>query len=411
MPLTDAKLRSLKPAEKPQKLSDGGGLHVLVTPGGSRLWRLAYRFGGKQKLLALGKYPDVSLADARLAREIARKQLDEGEDPSATRKAEKRRKEIAAGHTFESVADEWFEAQKHRWVASYSERLRRRLDGDLLASLGKRPIAEIEPIEVLDVVRAIERRDAIEMGRRVLQMASAIFRYGVATSRSQRDPTADLRGALKAREPAKRRSALPASALPQFLEKLETYDGDTSTRLALHLALLTFVRTAELRFAGWSEFENLDGAEPLWRIPPERMKMRRAHLVPLAPAAVEVLRQLKSLSGKSPQVFPADTRSGVISENTMLYALYRLGYHGRATVHGFRSTASTILNEHHFNRDWIEMQLAHADGSVRAIYNAAEWLSGRRQMMNWWADYLDDARRRNPESLDNRENDGDQRMA
>jgi integrase len=198
---------------------------------------------------------------------------------------------------------------------------------------------------------------------------------------------------LKAREPAKRRSALSASELPNFLQRLEGYDGDESTRLALQLALLTFVRTAELRFARWSEFEGLDGLEPLWRIPAERMKMRRPHLVPLSPAAADVLRKLKSRSGKSDLLFPADTRSGVISENTTLYALYRLGYHGRTTVHGFRSTASTILNEHHFNRDWIEMQLAHADGSVRAIYNAAEWLPGRREMMNWWANYLADAPR------------------
>jgi integrase len=392
MPLTDAKLRTLKAGDKPQKIADGGGLHVLVTPGGARLWRLAYRFGGKQKLLALGKYPEVSLADARLARELARKQLEDGADPSETRKAEKRRARIAAAHTFAAVADEWFESQKPRWVATYSDRLRRRLDADLIARIGKRPIAEIEPIEVLDVVRAIERRDAVEMGRRVMQMASAIFRYGVATSRCKRDPTADLRGALKAREPAKRRSALPGKALPTFLRKLDAYDGDASTRLALRLALLTFVRTAELRFARWSEFEDLDGPEPLWRIPAERMKMRRPHLVPLAPSAVEALLQLKGLSGRSEFILPADTRTGVISENTMLYALYRLGYHGRATVHGFRSTASTILNEHHFNRDWIELQLAHADGGVRAVYNAAEWLPGRRKMMSWWADYLVEAR-------------------
>jgi integrase len=392
MPLTDAKLRSLKPAGKPQKIADSGGLHILVTPGGSRLWRLAYRFGGKQKLLALGKYPDVSLANARLAREVARKQLEDGQDPSEVRKAEKRRTKIAAGQTFAAVADEWFDSQKDRWVASYSDRLRRRLDDDLIARLGKRPIAEIEPIEVLDVVRAIERRDAVEMGRRVLQMASAVFRYGVATSRCPRDPTADLRGALRAREPVKRRSALAADALPDFLKRLAAYDGDASTRLALEFALLTFVRTAELRFARWSEFEDLDGDEPLWRIPAERMKMRRAHLVPLSSMAVDVLCRLKQLGGKSELVLPADTRSGVISENTMLYALYRLGYHGRATVHGFRSTASTILNENHFNRDWIEMQLAHADGSVRAVYNAAEWLPGRRTMMDWWAEYLAAAR-------------------
>lgn len=392
MPLTDAKLRALKGSAKTQKVSDGGGLHVVVTPGGSRLWRLAYRFGGKQKLLALGKYPDVKLGDARLERERARQLLDDGIDPSDARRAEKRRKTIAAGHTFRSVADEWFDVQKARWVDSYSDRLRSRLDADLMPRLGDRPISEIEPIDVLDVIRAIEKRDAVEMARRVMQMASAIFRYGVATSRCVRDPTADLRGALKAREPAKRRSALKSSDLQDFLRRLEDYAGDDVTKLALKLVLLTFVRTAELRFAEWSEFEGLDGAEPLWRIPPGRMKMRRPHLVPLAPAAVDVLRELRPLSGKGRYLFAAPTRTGVISENTMIYGLYRMGYHGRATVHGFRSTASTILNEHQFNRDWVEMQLAHSEGSVRAIYNAAEWLPGRREMMIWWAKYLEEAR-------------------
>lgn len=392
MALTDAKLRNLKGAAKAQKIADGGGLHVLVTPGGSRLWRLAYRFEGKQKLLALGKYPGISLGAARLAREEARKQLDDGIDPSAARKSEKRRQIVAAGHTFRSVADEWFEAQKPRWVDSYSDRLRSRLDADLMPGLGNRPISEIEPIEVLDVIRAIEKRDAVEMARRVMQMASAVFRYGVATSRCQRDPTADLRGALKAREPAKRRSALKSSELPDFLRQLDEYSGELITKLAIKLTLITFVRTAELRFAKWSEFEDMEGVEPLWRIPAERMKMRRPHLVPLSSSAVAVLRELRPLSGKSPYLFAAPTRTGVISENTMIYGLYRMGYHGRATVHGFRSTASTILNERQFNRDWIEMQLAHNEGNVRAVYNAAEWLPGRRTMMDWWASYLAEAR-------------------
>jgi integrase len=173
------------------------------------------------------------------------------------------------------------------------------------------------------------------------------------------------------------------------LAKLDTYDGDTVTQLAMKLVVLTFVRTAELRFARWSEIENLNGSEPLWRIPAERMKMRRAHLVPLAPQAVAILRALRKLIGKSEFLFPATTKTGVISENTLIYGLYRMGYHSRATVHGFRATASTVLNENHFNRDWIEMQLAHFDGGVRGVYNAAEWLPGRREMMNWWADYLD----------------------
>jgi integrase len=389
MSLSDAKIRTLKAAAKPYKVSDSGGLHLLVGTSGTRLWRLSYRFLGKQKTIALGAYPVVSLAAARTARDDARRELIAGIDPAEARKAEDRRRRLTAGHTFAKVANEWFASRERRWVESYAVRLRSRLNADLLPALGHRPLAEIEPIEVLDVIRRIERRDAIEMAKRVMQMASAIFRYGVATSRCQRDPTADLRGALQAPGPVKHRSALSAAELPGFLARLEDYQGEDITRLAIKLALLTFVRTSEIRFAKWSEFEDLDGAEPLWRISAERMKMRRPHLVPLAPQAVALLKEIRRYSGKSPLLFPAATRTGVISENTMIFGLYRMGYIGRATVHGFRSTDSTILNEHQFNRDWIEMQLAHADGSVRAVYNAAEWLPGRRQMMCWWADYLD----------------------
>ena len=187
----------------------------------------------------------------------------------------------------------------------------------------------------------------------------------------------------------KHRAGLPEKDLPEFLAKLARYDGDATTQIALKLVLLTFVRTAELRFARWDEFEGLDGASPVWRIPAERMKRRRMHLVPLASQTAALLKQLRKLTGHTLLLFPAPTNAGVISENTLIYALYRLGYHGRATVHGFRSTASTVLNENQFNRDWIEMQLAHFDGSVRGVYNAAEWLPGRREMMQWWADHLD----------------------
>lgn len=314
---------------------------------------------------------------------------------------EKRRQRVAAGHTFEAVANEWFDLRKEMWVKSYADRLRSRLDADLLPALGSRPIASIEPIEVLDVIRKVEKRDAVEMAKRIMQMASAIFRYAVATSRCPRDPTFDLRGALKPSTEVKSRSALAASELPDFLGRLTAYDGGDVTRLALELVILTFVRTGELRFATWAEFEGLNGDAPLWRIPPERMKMRRSHLVPLAPQTVVVLKKLRTLYPRHDNLFPAPTRSKVISENTMLYALYRMGYHGRATVHGFRKTASTVLNEQGYNRDWIEMQLAHAEGSVRSIYNAAEWLPGRRQMMRWWADYLDRRRKRSERGLSN----------
>lgn len=389
MPLTDAKLRTTKPGPKPLKLSDFEGLFLLVKPTGSRLWRMAYRFDGKQKVLALGSYPDVSLRDARKAKDDARELLAAGRDPAHLRKVTKLKAKVGAGNTFAMVANEWFAARSNDWVDTYSERLRARLDGDMIPDLGRRPIAEIEPIELLACVRKIEERDAPEMARRVLQMASAIFRYGVATGRCPRDPAQDLRGALKSPGPGKRRASLKPSELPEFMRNLAEYNGDEQTKLAVLLIAHTFVRTSEVRFAAWDEFEDLEGELPLWRIPAERMKMRREHLVPLTPQVVQLLEKIRALSRGSRLLFPSNTRSGVISENTMIYALYRMGYHSRATVHGFRSTASTILNEREFNRDWVEMQLAHFAGDVRSIYNAAEWITGRRKMMTWWSGYLE----------------------
>ncbi|MEP7209847.1 MAG: integrase arm-type DNA-binding domain-containing protein, partial [Alphaproteobacteria bacterium] len=365
MSMSDAKARSLKPRARPYKTSDGEGLHMLVKPNGARLWRFSYRFGGKQKALALGSYPDVSIRDARRKRDDARDQIKDGNDPSASRRLEKIRERVAAGNTFKLVANEWFERQKARLAPSYSDRLRSRLDEDLLPALGERPLKDIEPIEILDALRKVEKRGAPEMARRIMQMASAIFRYGVATARCPRDPTADLRGALSSPKPVKSRAALSASDLPEYVAKLRDYPGEAMTRMALELIALTFVRSSELRLATWSEFEDLTGKNPLWRIPAERMKMKRAHLVPLVPQTIQVLRELRELHPKAQYLFSASTKTGVISENTLIYALYRMGYHGRATVHGFRSTASTILNEQQFNRDWIEMQLAHVDGSVR----------------------------------------------
>ena len=262
---------------------------------------------------------------------------------------------------------------------------------DLISGLGAFSIENIRPLDVLAIIRRIEDRGAIESAKRILNMAGSIFRYGVATGRCARDPTADIKDALRPALPAKRRKALPAAEIPAFMEALDAYDGVENTKLALKLIVLTFVRTGELRFAAWPEFEALDGPEPLWRVPAERMKLRRPHLVPLSPAAVLVLNQLRGSARKSPYLFPGPAKTGVISENTLLFALYRMGYHSRATVHGFRATASTVLNEAQFNSDWIEMQLAHCDNSIRGVYNFAEWLPGRRAMMNWWANYLETA--------------------
>ena len=291
--------------------------------------------------------------------------------------------------TFGEVAKEWFQVNQERWVESYRVRLRSRLDEDLVAIFGTWRISEIRPLDLLSAMRKIEDRGAIETAKRILNMASSVFRYGVATGQCFRDPTADIKDALRPPARPKRRIALPAKEIPQFMIALSDYDGEQTTKLALRLLIHTFVRTGELRFAKWNEFEDLDGPEPLWRIPAERMKLRRPHLVPLSPQAVASLESLHSLTGRKAHLFPAPSKTGVMSENTLLFAIYRMGYHNRATVHGFRATASTILNEAQFNRDWIEMQLAHCDSSIRGVYNFAEWMPGRRKMMNWWADYLE----------------------
>ncbi len=388
--LSDAKVRALKPRAKPYKVSDAEGLFLLITPNGSRLWRLAYRFDGKQKLIAFGKYPDVSLADARDKLREARKLLSQEIDPSAAKKSGKRERRQVNANTFELVANEWFETNKPRWVASYSVRLRSRLDEDLILAIGKRPISLIKSPEVLEAIRKVEARDAPEMARRILQMARLVFHYGIATGRCETDPTIGISKALRPPKPVKSRTALKGDQLPNFLASLRSSSLDQVTKTALEFTLHTFVRTAEVRFAEWSEFEGLDGSAPLWRIPASRMKMRREHLVPLSPPAVTLIKTLQA-APKSARLVFAITPSKAMSENTMLFGLYRLGFHGTATVPGFRSTASTILNESGFNRDWIEKQLAHEDGSVRGVYNAAEWLDGRRTMMNWWASYLERA--------------------
>lgn len=390
MPLTDIKVRALRPKLRDFKVADGEGLYLFVMTTGAKRWRFAYRFGGKQKTLALGVYPKVSLRDARRARDAAMRMLVEGNDPSIERKVEKQKKSLAAGNTFKAVATEWYDLKKPGWAPSYAVRLKSRLDDDLLEPLGAKLISEIRNLDMLDVLRAIENRGAVEMAKRVKQMASGIFCYGVATERCLSDPTGSLKGILKPPSPPKHRKALSASELPGFMNTLSLYDGEEITKLGLKLVIHTLVRTAEIPFARWSEFEHLQGREPLWRIPAQRMKMRRPHLVPLSPQALEILLTRQELTGAEEFLLPAPAKTEVISENTLLYAIYRMGYHSRATVHGFRITASTVLNERQFNRDWIEMQLAHFDGSVCGVYNAAEWLPGRREMMCWWSDFVDD---------------------
>ena len=381
--LTDPKIRQANPADKPYKLFDGGGLFLLVQPSGSKLWRLKYRSGGKEKLLAIGSYDKgVSLKKAREERDKARDQLVEGIDPAASRKKEKHAEREQAENTFRAIALNWAETYGASWTESHRARVVASLEADAFSALGDLPIKEITPPMVLEVIRAVESRGALDVASRVLQRTSAIFRYAIQTGRVSYNPAADMKGVLKTRK-VEHRSAISQGELPDFLKKLDSYSGYPITKLALRLIVLTFVRTGELRGARWEEFD-VDQGE--WRIPAERMKMRSPHIVPLSPQALAVVGELRPLTGHFDLLFPSQRDQGKpISENTLLYALYRLGYHKRATVHGFRALASTILNETGFRPDVIERQLAHVErNKVRAAYHRSEYLEERQKMMDWW---------------------------
>jgi integrase len=385
--LSDAKVRNAKARAKQFKISDGDGLFLLVMPNGSKYWRLKYFFNGKEKLLALGVYPYVTLSDARDRRTQAKKALAAGVDPGAAKQETKRLEELRAGNSFEVIAREWYDKRKHEWKPSSAKTMLERLERHILPKLGPRPITEINAPEVLAVLRVIEDRGTLETTRRAMQICAKVFMYAIATGRAERNPVPDLRGALKT-PVVTHYSYLTASELPEYLQKLESYHGSLQTKLALRMLLLTFVRTRELRGAKWAEID-WDKAE--WRIPAERMKMKEMQLVPLSKQAIAVLRELQKLSGYRDYVFPNQHNPATfMSENTMICALYRMGYHSRTTGHGFRSTASTILNEHGFRADVIERQLAHGErNAVRAAYNHAQYLPERREMMQWWADYLE----------------------
>jgi integrase len=339
MTLTDIRIRKAKPTAKAYKLSDGSGMYLLVTPDGARYWRLDYRFAGKRRTLALGIYPTVTLSTARTRREETRALLAKDLDPSIAKKAIKRAAKLAVENTFEAVAREWLANQQNRLSPRYYALLLARLEADIFPHMGSRPIADVDAPELLDTLRKVEKRGVVETAGRLRQTCGQVFRYAIATGRAKYDPSASLRGALKSPGRPRGHKAMPLDEVPHFLKALGDYDGDPQTLLALRLVVLTFARTTELRAARWSEFEDLEGNEPLWRIPAERMKMKREHIVPLAPQAIARLRELRALPGSetNPFLFPSPSREGYMSNNTMLYALYRMGYHGRATVHGFRS--------------------------------------------------------------------------
>ncbi len=389
MKLTDAKLRTLT---TPGKYSDGQGLYLEITPAGGQYWRLKYRHLKKEKRLALGVYPEVTLKEVREKAATARKDIQAGIDPSAARQAEKQRKLTEAENTLQAVASDWLQHQSNKWTPDTKARIWQTLKADLFPLLGDRPLALIKPKEIMRAVQKIETRGAADQASRVLQRAKAIYRWAATHGRIETNPMLDLVPGeiLKPRE-VTHRAALGERELPEFLQRLENYAGDPTIKNALKLLILTATRPGEVRGARWDEL-HLDDA--LWVIPAERMKMRQEHQIPLSRQALEVIEAMRPLSSDRELIFPSPTyRSKSISENTFNSAMRRMGY-GTATAHGFRSTFSTITNEQDRTMgDVVERALAHKDrNKVRAAYLRSTFLADRVGLMQWWADYLDQRR-------------------
>lgn len=386
MKLNARQVDAAKPREKAYKLADGAGLYLEVVPSGSRYWRMKYRFNGKEKRMAFGVYPAVSLAQARALCDDAKKKLAEGIDPSLAKKEEKLVRDVQLNNTFQAVALEWHGTKVSRWSEGYASDIIEAFNKDIFPYIGQQPVNEIKPLVLLNVLRRIESRGATEKAKKVRQRCSEVFRYAIVTGRAEYNPAADLTSAMSGHE-SKHYPFLTVEELPDFFKALAGYTGSPLVVLAARLLILTGVRTGELRGAFWSEF---DLEKAVWEIPAERMKMKRPHLVPLSTQALEIVQQLKVMSGQYPLVFPGrnDPRK-TMSEASINQVFKRIGYTGRVTGHGFRHTMSTILHEEGFNTAWIETQLAHVDkNAIRGTYNHALYLEGRREMMQWYADYI-----------------------
>lgn len=393
MALTDTTIRKAKPGPKPQRLFDGGGLYLEVTPSGGKWWRLKYRIGGKEKLLSMGTYPDTGIKEARQRRDEARKLIADGADPSLARRAEKAAKQAEALQTLEAVARAWLAHRAGAWVERTRTVILASLENDVFPKLGARPIGEIQPGDIRTLVQAIEKRGAGETAGRVFQRLRAIFRYAVAHELVATDPTYPLKPAeiFKPRK-VTHRAALAERDVPAYLQRLAAYEGDPTTAAALTLLMLTAVRPGELRGARWDEID-LEAA--MWRVPAARMKMKTEHIVPLSKQARAALKALQPLTRRGALVFPSPFYPGKpLSDGTLNSALARMGYKGIATAHGFRTLFSTCANEAGFNRDHIEKQLAHEDrDEVRDAYNRAQWIKERTKLMQWWADRIDQLRK------------------
>ena len=393
MELTDTAIRRSRPTEKPYKLADGKGLYLLVNPSGSKLWRWKYRHEGKEKLMPFGAYPDVSLADARVRHAEARRLLAAGSDPMVQRKVKKEAVIESQENAFSAIAALWFDHWKVNKSSRHVDATRRRLEANVYAAIGDRPIALIEPPELVAMVRAIEARGAGDLAKRALETVGQVFRYAVAHGYTRRNPVAEFKPSDVLCPTKKVNLArVDAKELPQLLRAIEVYRGKVLTRLAMKLLALTFVRTSELIEARWAE---IDFEDRRWNIPAQRMKMDTPHIVPLARQAIEVLELLRPLTGSGELIFPGDRDPmKPMSNNTILLALDRMGYRGRQTGHGFRGLASTLLHEQGYAHEHIELQLAHAPrNAVSAAYNHALYLEPRAKMMQEWADFLERTQR------------------
>ena len=391
MPLTDLEIRKTRTRENPYKLSDDKDLYLLINKAG-KYFRFDYRFTGKRKTLALGVYPNVRLKEAREKRDDARNLLKNKIDPSQYKKETRVLRQEQTANSFEPVAMEWFTKNKPIWTEGHSRTIVRRLELNLFPWLGTRPVASITAPELLAVLRRIEDRGAIETAHRVKQICGQVFRYAIATGRAERDPSADLRGALSPTKSQRMATITDPKKIGELLRAIDGYEGHLITRCALRLAPLVFVRPGELRHAEWQEI-HFEQAE--WKIPAEKMKMRVPHIIPLSTQAVEVFQEIEPLTGRGRYVFPSfRTADRPMSNNTVLAALRRMGYaKAEMSGHGFRAMASTLLYEENWSSDVIERQLAHAEtNSIKAAYNYAQHLPERRRMMQWWAEHLDSLR-------------------
>ena len=389
MALTDTEIRKAKSSGKACRMSDGTGLYLWITPAGGKLWRWAYDYSGKEKLMSFGRYPDVPLALARERHLEARKLLATGVDPMAQRKVEKTAQMATSTNSFQSVAALWMEHWQDGKSPRHVDYVKRRMEVDILPCLGARHIAEIEAPELVAMTKAIEQRGARDIAKRALETTGQVFRYAIAHGHTRRNPASEIRPSDILKSTRKINYArVDAKELSALLKAIEVYKGTPITRLAIKLIALTFVRTSELIGAKWSEFD-VEAAR--WDIPAERMKMRTPHIVPLAAQTIEVLEMLHTITGASEWLFPGDRSAAKpMSNNTILKALDRMGYKGRMTGHGFRGLASTILHEKGYGHEHIELQLAHAPrNAVSAAYNHALYLEPRTKLMQDWADFLE----------------------